>query len=340
MQPGVHSAILPTTFCICTCSTSGKTRRLDELFESTEFPKGHTMSATMHELSENIATLVRGVGPHIVRIDGRRRLAATGVIYSQDGLIVTAHHVVERDDALTVGLDDGTTHDAELIGRDPNSDIALLRVKQTGLTPAQWTEPSALAVGHLVLALGRPGKSVQATLGVISALGGAWRTPAGAEVEHYLQTDVAMYPGFSGGPLLTADGSFAGINSSSLVRGISVALPKPTIVRVVNTLLAHGQMPRGFLGVGIQPVRLAHPLGEQSSQETGLMVMSVEQAGPADAAGIIQGDILISANATTLRHVDDLQAFLSSTAAGSEVTIRLARSGELQTRPVTIGQAH
>ncbi len=297
------------------------------------------MSATMHELSDNIATLVRAAGPHIVRIDGRRRLAATGVAFSQDGLIVTANHVVERDDSLTVGLDDGTAHDAELIGRDPNTDIALLRVKGADLAAAKWTEPSTLAVGHLVLALGRPGRTVQATLGVVSALGGNWRTPAGADVEHYLQTDVAMYPGFSGGPLLTADGSFAGLNSSSLVRGISVALPKPTLVRVVNTLLAHGRMPRGFVGVGIQPVRLAHPLDEQSGQETGLMVMSVERGGPADTAGVVQGDILISANGTALRHVDDLQAFLSSAPVGTSVSVKMARSGELQERSVTIGQA-
>lgn len=297
------------------------------------------MSATMQELSNNLAALVRAAGPQIVRVEGRRRLAATGIVFSRDGLIVTANHVVERDDALGIGLDDGTTQEATLVGRDPNTDLAVLRVNGASLTPAQWTDPANLAVGHLVLALGRPGRTVQATLGVVSALGGSWRTPPGAEVETYLQTDVAMYPGFSGGPLLTADGSFAGLNSSALVRGISVALPKPTIARIVETLVTHGRMPRGFFGVGIQPVRLAVPLAEQTGQETGLMVMSVERGGPADRAGLVQGDILLAVDGALLRHVDDLQAFLSSVAADTQVTVKLARSGELHERQVTVGVA-
>ena len=158
------------------------------------------MSATLQELSSNIAELVAAADKHIVRVEGRRRLSATGVIYRADGLIVTANHVVERDDELMVGLGDGTTQRATLVGRDPNTDIALLRVEAQNLAAASWSDPAALRVGHIVLALGRPGRTVQATLGVISALSGGWRTASGAEIEHYLQTDVAMYPGFSGGP--------------------------------------------------------------------------------------------------------------------------------------------
>ncbi len=296
------------------------------------------MSATLHELSSNIAELVAAANPHIVRVEGRRRLAATGVVYRSDGLIVTANHVVERDDNLTIGLHDGTTHSATLVGRDPNTDIALLRIEATDLQAATWSDPSALRVGHIVLALGRPGQTVQATLGVISALGGGWRSPAGADIEQYLQTDVAMYPGFSGGPLLAADGSFAGLNSSALLRGISIALPAPTIVRVVDTLLAHGRVPRGYLGVGIQPVRLAPALQERVSQPTGLMIMSVEANSPAEQAGVTQGDILISVDGKALNHVDDLQSLLSSTPVGKAVTMRLARGGDLQEVPVTIGQ--
>jgi S1-C subfamily serine protease len=280
------------------------------------------MSATLHELSSNIAELVAAADRHIVRVEGRRRLSATGVIYSADGLIVTANHVVEQDENLTVGLQDGTSHNATLVGRDPNSDLALLRVEASDLPAATWSEPSTLRVGHIVLALGRPGKTVQATLGVISALGGSWRTHAGAEIEHYLQTDVAMYPGFSGGPLLSADGSFAGLNSSALVRGISVALPAPTIMRVANTLLTHGRVPRGYLGIGIQPVRLSGILQERASQETGLMIMSVEAGGPAEQAGVVQGDILVTVDGQALRHVDDLQALLSSTPVGKSVTVQ------------------
>jgi S1-C subfamily serine protease len=296
------------------------------------------MSATLHELSSNIAELVAAADKHIVRVEGRRRLSATGVIYSADGLIVTANHVVERDEDLTIGLGDGTSHRATLVGRDPSSDIAVLRVEANNLAPATWSDPASLRVGHIVLALGRPGRTVQATLGVISALGGGWRTAAGADIEQYLQTDVAMYPGFSGGPLLAADGTFAGLNSSALVHGISVALPGPTIKRVVETLVQHGRVPRGYLGIGIQPVRLAGALQARAGQETGLMVMSVESGSPAEQAGLIQGDILVGLDGQALRQVDDLQSLLGSTPIGKAVPVRVARGGDIQELTVTIGQ--
>jgi len=298
------------------------------------------MSATLHDLSSNIAELVAAAGDRVVRIEGRNRLAATGVVYRTDGLIVTANHVVERDEDLSIGLADGSTQPATLVGRDPSSDLALLRVNANNLSAATWSDPASLRVGHIVLALGRPGRTVQATLGVISALGGAWRTSAGADIEHYLQTDVAMYPGFSGGPLLAADGSFAGLNSSALVHGISVALPSNTISRVVDTLLAHGRVPRGYLGIGIQPVRLSGGLQERAGQETGLMVMSVESNSPAEKAGLVQGDILVKLAGQALRQVDDLQSLLSSTPVGQPVPVNLARSGAMQELTVTIGQSN
>ena len=296
------------------------------------------MSATLQELSTNIAGLVADASKHVVRVEARRRLAATGIIYRADGLIVTANHVVERDEALLVSTGDGTSHRATLVGRDPSSDLALLRVEANNLPAAAWSDPAALSVGHIVLALGRPGVTIQATLGVISALGASWRTSAGAEIEHYLQTDVAMYPGFSGGPLLSADGTFAGLNSSSLIHGISIALPAPTIKRVVETLITHGRVPRGYLGIGIQPVRLSGALQELAGQETGLMVMSVEAASPAEQAGLIQGDILVALAGQPLRQVDDLQSLLGNTAIGSAIPARVARGGDIQELSVTIAQ--
>jgi S1-C subfamily serine protease len=297
------------------------------------------MSATLRELSDVMAGLVETAGPQVVRVEARRRLAASGVVYSADGLIVTANHVVERDDDLQVGLGDGSTHPATLVGRDPQTDLALLRVPAGGLAAATWEGPEQLRVGHIVLALGRPGQTVQATLGIISAVGKNWRTSAGGEVDRYVQTDVAMYPGFSGGPLLTASGAFAGVNSSALLRGISVTIPAPTIKRVVDTLLAHGRVPRGYLGIGIQPVRLADTLQQQAGQETGLMVMSVEAGSPAAQAGLIQGDILISLDGQALRQVDDLQALLAGDRIGRQVGARVVRTGEVRELPVTIGPA-
>jgi S1-C subfamily serine protease len=285
-----------------------------------------------------MAGLVESAGPSIVRVEARRRMPATGVVYSADGLIVTANHVVEQEEGIQIGLTDGSTVTAKVVGRDPNTDIAVLRAERGGLTPATWVDAGELKVGHLMLALGRPGKTVQATLGIVSALGGSWRTPAGGEVDRYLQTDVVMYPGFSGGPLVDAGGRVAGINSSALVRGMSVAIPAATVKRIVDALLAHGKMPRGYLGVGIQPVRLADSLQQQVGQETGLMFMSVEAGGPAGNAGLLQGDVLVTFADQPVRGLDDLQAQLGADRVGQSVPARIIRSGQVQTVAVTVGQ--
>ncbi|HHY57146.1 MAG TPA: PDZ domain-containing protein [Chloroflexi bacterium] len=296
------------------------------------------MSEFLKSYSEALAALVENASASIVRVEGRNRLAATGIVYAADGVIVTAHHVVERDDDLRVGLPGGETVAATLVGRDPGADLAVLRVTHTGLTAATWIDASELHVGNLALALGRPGGGVQATLGVVSALGKSWRTGAGSEIDRYLQTDVVMYPGFSGGPLLVMDGRFAGVNSSALVRGASVTIPAATVRRVVETLLTHGRMPRGYLGVGLQPVRLDAALQAALGQQTGLMLMSVEADSPAAQGGLLQGDVVVTLDGVAVRHLDDLQALLTGERVGKLVTMRLVRAGVVQEHRVTIGQ--
>lgn len=296
------------------------------------------MSTVFQSISEAAAGLAESAGQSLVRVEARRRMAASGVIWSADGLIVTTHHVVERDDNIQVGLPDGTTVAATLVGRDPSTDLALLKASASGLTPAPWVDAGELRVGNLVLALGRPGRTVQATLGIVSALGGAWKTGGGGEIDRYLQTDVVMYPGFSGGALAEAGGRLAGVNSSALARGVSMTIPAATVQRVVETLLAHGQMPRGYLGVGVQPVRLPEAVAQSAGQETGLMVMSVEADGPAAAAGVLQGDVLLALDGAAVRHLDELQAVLQGDRAGRSVPLRLVRGGAVQDVAVTIGR--
>lgn len=168
------------------------------------------MSDTLNEFSRVLADAVEAGGRYTVRIEARRRLPASGVIWSPDGVIVTAHHVVEWDSNITVGLPDGRTVPARLVGRDPATDLAVLRAEATGLEAAPIADDDGLRVGHLVLSLGRPGRTVQATLGIVSALGQAWRTMGGGQIDRYMQTDTAMYPGFSGGPLVDAHRSRPG----------------------------------------------------------------------------------------------------------------------------------
>ena len=295
------------------------------------------MAQTLLKLSEELEQVVADSGPVVVRVEARRRLPASGIVWSPDGVIVTAHHVVERDDKIEVGLPDGQTTSASLVGRDPTTDIAVLRVRASGLTSASWASPEGLRVGHLVLALGRPGQSVLATLGIVSALGKGWRTPGGGNLDRYLQTDVVMYPGFSGGPLVDSAGQVLGLNTSALARGVALAVPTPTVRRVVEALLSHGRIRRGYLGVGAQPVRLPSGLAQQVGQETGLLLVSVESASPAEKGGLLLGDTIVAVNGQATRHLDDLLAFLIGERVSASTTVRIVRGGSVQDLTVVIG---
>lgn len=296
------------------------------------------MSTLLSDLSSALAGAVVTAGPGVVRVSARRRLPATGVAWSADGLVVTSHHVVERDEDITVGLDGGATVGASLVGRDPTTDLAVLRLDGAALSPLPWAEPDALGVGHLVLALGRPGDSVLATLGIIGALGGAWRTPGGGEVDRYVQTDVTMYPGFSGGPLVDASGRILGLNTSALLRGTSLAVPAPTVRRVVEAILTHGRVRRGYLGVGAQPVRLAPSLARTAGQETGLLVLSVEPDSPAERGGLYVGDTIVTLDGEPVGDLDALLARLGGDRVGRSVPVRVARGGDVHAVEVTIGE--
>jgi len=225
-----------------------------------------------------------------------------------------------------------------LVGRDPSTDLALLRIQARGLKPAAWIDASALKVGHLALALGRPDESIMATLGIVSALSKGWRTPAGGELDYYLQSDVVMYPGFSGGPLVSAAGEVMGVNSSALLRGVSLAIPTATVRQVIETLLTHGRVRRGYLGVSAQVVRLPAALAQQSDQETGLLLGSVEPGSPAEKAGLFMGDTIVALDGQPVRHLDDLQALLSGERVGASVPVRIVRGGQVTDVPVMIGE--
>lgn len=296
------------------------------------------MTAILSDVSEALADVVAAAGPSVVRVEGRQRVPASGAAWSADGLVVTAHHVLETDDAVTIGLANGERRQATLVGRDPTTDIALLRVQGGGIEAGRWADTPTIRVGHMVLALGRPGGALRATLGIVSALGDAWRTPAGGSVDQYLQSDVVMYPGFSGGPLVNVSGSLLGINTSMVLRGISLTLPTSTVRRVAQTLLEHGRVRRGFLGVSVQPVRLPKALAQTLSQETGLLVTGVEVGGPADQGGMILGDILVRMDEEHIRRVEDLLAFLGGERAGTRAAARIVRGGALQGVSVSVGE--
>jgi S1-C subfamily serine protease len=296
------------------------------------------MGEYLSDLSDALARVVQTAGRSVARVEARRRLPASGIVWSDDGLIVTAHHTIEQDDNIGVGLHEGRSAVATLVGRDPTTDLAVLRANVQGLVPATVAAQDDLCVGHLALALGRPGRTVQATLGIVSALGDAWRTPAGGQLDCYLQTDVVMYPGFSGGPLIDGAGQVRGLNTSGLLRGISLAVPVATMRRVIDTLLTHGRVRRGYLGVGAQPVRLPIAVAQQVSQETGLLLVSVNPGGPADKAGLLLGDTIILLDGQPVRSMDDLVVLLSGDRVGATVPVRIVRGGQVMELTGVIGE--
>ena len=298
------------------------------------------MSNIFQSLSNDLAATVETAGSGVVRVEARRRLSASGIVWSQDGVIVTSHHGVERDENIKIGLPNGQSVSATLVGRDPTTDLAVLRAEATGLTPATWVDFSAspVQVGHLMLALGRPGKSVQATLGIITALSQDWRTPGGGRLDHFLQTDVVMYPGFSGGPLVNAAGHVIGMNTSALLRGISFTVSAPSVQRVVEMLLAHGHIKRGYLGVSTQPVRLPAALSEQLKQETGLLLVAVEPDSPADKGGLLLGDTIVSLADSPVRQHDALLTHLSGDKISTEITLKIVRGGQITVVTAVVGE--
>ena len=295
------------------------------------------MSNVLQSVSNELAGVVAAASPGVVSVDARRRLPASGIVLSADGLIITAHHVVHHDE-INIGLPDGGHAKATLVGRDPSTDLAVLRAEASGLTPLGHAAADDLGVGHLVLALGRPGKSVQATLGIISALGDAWRTAAGGNVDRYIQTDVIMYPGFSGGPLVNAAGNVVGLNTSALSQGVSLTIPASTLQRVADSLLAHGKVRRGYLGISTQRVHLPENFREQLGRKSGLLIIAVDADTPAAASGLVLGDTVVTLDGQAVRTHDDLLALLSGDRVGQKVPMDIIRGGELRTINVTIGE--
>jgi len=290
-------------------------------------------------LSAAMVAAVDKAGVATVTVNARRRMPASGVSYAAD-LILTAEHVVERDDDIHIGLPDGSSLAASVAGRDPGSDLALLRLEKPVAALAQ-PAPQPAKVGQIVLALGRPGSDgVQASLGVVSAIGGPVRTGRGGMLEQYLRTDAIPYPGFSGGPLVDAAGQVVGINTSGLARGAALTIPVGLAWGLAEALEKHGHVRRGYLGVRSQPVAI--PAAQQSAlgrpQESGLLLVGVESGSPAEAGGLLIGDIIVAIAGQAVTDPDELLAGLTGSVVGKPAPIEVLRGGQPASVTVTIGE--
>ncbi|HUX86574.1 MAG TPA: S1C family serine protease [Chloroflexota bacterium] len=304
-------------------------------------PTNNTPSGVLTSISDELANAVERAGASVVTVNGRRRGPASGIIWNGDGVVVTADHVVERDEDLTVTVADGKNVAASLVGRDPTSDVAVLRLTGVTPSPAQLTSSASTKVGSLALALGRGSTgAIQASFGIISAAGGPLRTARGGTLASYLRADLTLYPGFSGGPLVDAQGQVIGMNSSRIVPGHELAIPVSSLGGIVQTLLTQGRIRRAYLGVSSQPVELPAVLKQKlgASQDSGLIVVGVEGGSPAERAGLLIGDVLINLAGQPIANGEDLQAALAPNLVGQSVPLVIARGGEAKTLNVTPGE--
>src|SRR5437773_9784494 len=293
-------------------------------------------SSTLSELSSQLATAVETAGRSIVAINARRRIPSSGIVW-RDGVIVSASHTVRRDDEIPVTLPNGDSTVGKVAGRDSATDLIALRVEGTKSYVAPRADVASLRVGSLVLAVGRPGRHVSASFGIVSAVGEGWRTWQGARIDRVLRLDLAVYDGFSGGPLVDASGAVLGLNNSALARGTPLALPAKAVDRVLDELLERGHVRRPFIGVAVQPVALSASLLKQHGlgNAGGLLILSIADSSPAEKAGILLGDLLLDANGQALARPDDLLDALSNVSAGGAVSLKVLRGGTIKSVSVT-----
>jgi S1-C subfamily serine protease len=293
------------------------------------------MSQTLLSLSNDLAAAVAKASESVVAIHARPRTPSSGVVW-RPGVVVTTDHTTERDEDITLTLPGGQTAQAALAGRDPSTDLAVLRFNDPGPAPAaQSAGPPK--TGQIVLAVGR---GPSAALGMISSVSGPWRTWRGGHIDDFVRLDVSIYHGFSGGPLVDAMGHVLGINTSALARGLPVTIPAATVNRVLADLLSKGHVARGYLGVGMQPVKLPASVQQKLglANPAGVIILSVEADSPAERAGVLVGDVLLALDGKPAADTDDVQAALDPASVGKTLHARILRAGTMIEIPVVVGE--
>ena len=295
----------------------------------------------LETISNEFATAAEKAGSSVVAVHARRWMPTSGIEWKK-GVVVTANHAVRRDDDIKVFRESDRVISATLVGRDPSTDLAVLRLEEGGSPEPQFGDSTALKLGHLVLALGRTRRGeLVASSGMIGGISGERRTWGGGQLDQYIRLDLALYPGFSGGPLLNAKGGIVGINTRGLSRGgRSLTIPVATVNRVVNELLEKGHIARPYLGVAMQSVALPDSLKSKmpSGSRVGLLVTHVESAGPAEKSGILLGDIIFEVGGNAVAEMGSVQDAIASGKFGDALAIRLIRGGEIKSVSVTLGE--
>jgi serine protease DegQ len=291
----------------------------------------------LNTLSKELADTVERAGAAVVTVHDRRHRPASGTVCATD-LVLMADHSLEQEEDLAVRTSDGRTLPAAFAGRDPSTDLALLRVAGLSIdAPAIASEPTR--IGSLVIALGRSwGGGLTASAGMVSAIGGPFRRGRGPEIERVIRADVSVRPGYSGGPLIDAAGSVVGIATAGLMRGVPMAVPADIAWRVAAQLGAHGRIRRGYLGIGTQPVRIPALQRAGRAQDQGLVVLAVSDESPAARGGLLVGDIVVGFDGQPIGDPDELLVLLNGARIEKPVIVEVLRGGVLRTLNVTVGE--
>lgn len=291
-------------------------------------------NTTLSTLSDAVAAIVDAAAPSVVQVQGRRR-PASGVVFSADTVLTTVR-AIGREDGLRIRRHDGETLDAELAGWDPSTGIALLRAAGLGLEPARQSAITP-RVGHVAVAIARSwSNAVTASAGIIAVIGGPLATGRRQSIEQVLRTTAPMHDGFAGGAFVDASGAVAGITTASAIRGLGVVIPASIAWRAASDVLKHGRPRRGYLGVAGQPVQLAERQQAGAARDRGLLIVGVTPGGPADAAGLLIGDVLIEFEGQPVSAAEDLLDLLTTDRVGRAAKVRLLRAGAPQEVSVTV----
>jgi S1-C subfamily serine protease len=281
-------------------------------------------------ISTELSERVERSAPSVVRVHAGHRGGGSGLVWSERVVVTAAHNLTRAGEEGIEVSAGGERIPVTLLGVDPATDLAALQseVDLVSLPPA---DPEALRLGQLVLGLGRSNDGLRASIGVLAALGDAFRLSGASVVDRYLETDLRVAPGFSGSALLSVAGELIGMNTAGLVRGTALVLPVSTLARVVEALARYGRVPKSYLGVSVQPARLPAALSSELGQRTGLAVLGIEPGGPAEQAGVLLGDVLLGIGDSRLSRVFELQAALPGSAANAPLDLSILRAGEKRT---------